>query len=282
MENLNITVIISTYNKIDWLEKVLWGFAVQTYQNLEVMIADDGSDDKTSALINEFRKTFPFTLRHIWHEDKGYRRQTILNEAILAAKGDYIIMTDGDCIPKKDFVETHAKLAKKNHFLSGGYCKLSLNLSESISKQEVQDGICFDFKWLNSKEKLGLSNTLKLKSGRKLSEILDKYTPTNATFNNCNSSGWRSDFIAINGYDERMQYGGPDRDFGERLENAGIRGLQIRHRALTLHLDHPRGYKNQESIDKNLAIRAFNKKNKIVETDYGMKQHKGEVRHIEK
>lgn len=282
MQNLSITVIISTYNKIDWLEKVLWGYALQTYQNLEVMIADDGSDDRTESLIKEFRKDFPFPLRHIWHPDKGYMRQTILNEAILAASGEYIIMTDGDCIPKKDFVEIHASLAAKGHFLSGGYCKLSLGLSEKISKNDVDNEICFDFKWLKSQEKLGLSNTLKLGSGEKLGKLLDKYTPTNATFNNCNSSGWRSDFITINGYDERMQYGGPDRDFGERLENAGISGVQIRHRALTLHLDHPRGYKNQESIDKNLAIRAFNKKNKIVETDYGMKQHQGEKRHVEK
>ncbi len=282
MENLSITVIISTYNKTDWLEKVLWGYALQTYKNLEVMIADDGSDDKTEALINDFRKTFPFPLRHIWHEDRGYMRQTILNEAILAAKGDYIIMTDGDCIPKNDFVEVHASLAKKGHFLSGGYCKLSLNLSKQISRKDVQDGTCFDFKWLKDKEKLGLSNTLKLASGEKMAKILDKFTPTNATFNNCNSSGWKSDFVLINGYDERMQYGGPDRDFGERLENAGVSGIQIRHRAITLHLDHPRGYKNQESIDKNLAIRAFNKKNKVIETDFGIRQHKGAVRHIER
>jgi glycosyltransferase involved in cell wall biosynthesis len=282
MDNLKVTVIISTYNKTDWLEKVLWGYALQTYKNLEVMIADDGSDDKTLALINEFRKNYPFPLRHIWHEDKGYMRQTILNEAILAAKGDYIIMTDGDCIPKKDFVETHTELAQKGHFLSGGYCKLSLNLSEKLSKEMIENGICFDFKWLRTQEKLGLSNTLKFGSGKKMSKILDKFTPTNPTFNNCNSSGWRSDFIAINGYDERMQYGGPDRDFGERLENAGISGLQIRHRAITLHLDHPRGYKNQASIDKNLAIRAFHKKNKIIETSYGIKQHEGVIRHTER
>ena len=282
MENLSISVIISTYNKTDWLEKVLWGYAHQTYKNLEVMVADDGSDEKTEALINEFRKDFPFPLRHIWHEDKGYMRQTILNEAILAASGDYIIMTDGDCIPKEDFVTTHASLAKKGHFLSGGYCKLSLGLSQNISKEDVDTGTCFDFKWLKSKEKLGLSNNLKLGTGHKMGKLLDKFTPTNATFNNCNSSGWKSDFITINGYDERMQYGGPDRDFGERLENAGISGIQIRHRALTLHLDHPRGYKNQESIDKNLAIRAFNKKNKVIETDFGIKQQQGEIRHKEK
>jgi len=282
MKNFKITVIISTYNKIDWLEKVLWGYALQTYKNLEVMIADDGSDEKTEALINEFRKDFLFPIRHIWHPDKGYMRQTILNEAILAASGDYIIMTDGDCIPKKDFVETHASLAKKGHFLSGGYCKLSLGLSRKISKVDVVKETCFDLKWLKSQEKLGLSNKLKLGSGKKLEKLLDKYTPTNATFNNCNSSGWKSDFITINGYDERMQYGGPDRDFGERLENSGVSGIQIRHRAITLHLDHPRGYKNKESIDKNLAIRAHNKKNKIIETDFGIKQNQGKTRHVEK
>jgi hypothetical protein len=76
--------------------------------------------------------------------------------------------------------------------------------------------------------------------------------------------------IAINGYDERMKYGGPDREFGERLENNGVKGLQIRHKAICLHLDHARGYKTPESLAANLAIRKDVKDNKIVWTPYGI------------
>jgi hypothetical protein len=59
----------------------------------------------------------------------------------------------------------------------------------------------------------------------------------------------------VNGFDERMQYGGQDRELGERLFNYGLKSKQIRYSAICLHLDHARGYKNQDSIDKNKEIR---------------------------
>ena len=87
---------------------------------------------------------------------------------------------------------------------------------------------------------------------------------------NCNSSAWKSDLISINGYDERMQYGGPDRELGERLFNKGIKSKQIRYKAICLHLDHARGYKTKESLDRNLAIRAEVKKDNKTWTEHGI------------
>jgi len=272
MKNVNVTVIVSTYNMIDWLEKVLWGYSIQTYKHFDILIADDGSGEETKSLIDRFKKDYPVNITHLWHEDKGYRRQELLNKAMVEANGDYIIMTDGDCIPREDFVEVHAKLAQEGKYLAGGYCKLGMELSKSISKEDILNKNCFKFKWLKSNEKLGLSNTLKIASSTSIENFLDKFTPTNTGFSNCNSSGWKKDFIMINGYDERMQYGGPDREFGERLVNGGIAGKQIRHKAIVLHLDHSRGYKNKESTDRNMAIREFNKKNKIVQTAFGIEK----------
>ena len=89
-----------------------------------------------------------------------------------------------------------------------------------------------------------------------LAPLLDKITPTKATWNNCNASGWKADLIAVNGFNEDMQYGGADRELGERLANYGVTGRQIRHQAIVLHLDHPRGYKTPATLEKNRAIRA--------------------------
>ncbi len=273
MKNINITVIISTYNAPKWLEKVLWGYSIQTYKNFDIIIADDGSDEDTKKLIEEFKKNFPFKIYHLWHEDKDYRRQKLLNKAIVKAKNEYIIMTDGDCIPKKDFVEVHAKYARKKKFLSGGYCKLSLKLSRLISKDDILNERCFDIKWLKSIDNnLGFSQSLKLGSSGTTEKLLDIITLTNPSFNNMNSSAWKKDFMAINGYDERMQYGGPDRELGERFENYGISALQIRHQAVCLHLDHPRGYKTQESLEKNLAIRKESKTKKVIKTPFGIEK----------
>lgn len=267
---MKISVIVSTYNAEEWLEKVLIGYSVQTYSGFELIIADDGSRTSTKELIEKYSENYPVPIRHLWHEDLGYRRQEILNVAIVEAANEYIIMTDGDCIPRKDFVEVHAKYAEKGRFLSGGYCKLSMKVSKLISAEDITTGTCFDVKWLKSKDKLGFSQTLKLSTDGVMATILDTVTPTTPSFNNCNSSAFKEDMIAINGYDERMKYGGPDREFGERLENNGIKGKQIRYQAIVLHLDHARGYKTPESLAANLAIRKEVKDNKIVWTPFGI------------
>lgn len=267
---MKISVIVSTYNAEKWLEKVLIGYGNQTFKDFELIVADDGSESATKDLIDVFKADYPVPIRHFWHEDKGYRRQEILNIAIVEAAHEYIIMTDGDCIPRKDFVEVHAKYAEKGRFLSGGYCKLNMAASEAISKDDILSGRCFRVGWLKKFGRIGFSQRLKLTSDSLLAGILDSVTPTNPSFNNCNSSGFREDMIAINGYDERMKYGGSDREFGERLENIGIKGLQIRHKAICLHLDHARGYKTPESLAANLAIRKEVKEKKLKWTDFGI------------
>ena len=206
----------------------------------------------------------------MWHEDLGYRRQIILNEAIVKAKNEYIVFTDGDCIPKNNFIELHAKYAEKGRFISGGYCKLDMPLSNLISIDSISNGECFDVKWLNKHGNIGSSQFRKLATGPRMSSFLDLITTSRASFTNCNSSAWKSDLLAINGYDERMLYGGPDRELGSRLENYKVYGKQVRHTVLCLHLDHPRGYKTKESLDRNLAIRASTKKENKVWTDYGI------------
>lgn len=274
---MKISVVVSTYNAEEWLEKVLIGYSVQTYNDFELIIADDGSKPSTKELIDRYAANYPVPVRHLWHEDIGYRRQEILNVAIIEAAHPYIIMTDGDCIPRKDFVAIHAKYAEKGKFLSGGYCKLSMKTSKAITKDDIVKGRCFDASWLKKIDKLGFSQTLKLTSGSLLATVLDTVTPTLPSFNNCNSSAFKEDMIAINGYDERMKYGGPDREFGERLENAGIMGKQIRHKAIVLHLDHARGYKTPESLAANLAIRKEVKAKKIKWTDFGIKKEEASL-----
>jgi glycosyltransferase involved in cell wall biosynthesis len=267
---MKVSVIISTYNSPDWLEKVLWGYTCQDYADFEIIIADDGSGNETHNLIQYFQKHTSLEVYHVWHEDKGYRRQTILNQAILTSHTEYLIFTDGDCIPRNDFISTHVAQAEKGYYLSGGYCKLSMDLSKRISKENILKRESFDLKWLRSMGSVGLSQSRKLNARGKWANFLDIVTTAKPTFNNCNSSAWKTDLLAVNGYDERMQYGGSDREIGERHRNYGIVGKQIRHRAIVLHLDHPRGYKTEESIEKNLKIRKKTKQLKVSWTPHGI------------
>ena len=149
--SLQMSVVLSTCNQLEWLEKVLWGYEAQDTKNFELIIADDGSRKETYDMLQRITPQLSFQVKHVWHEDKGFRKCDILNKGILAAQADYLLFSDGDCIPRKDFVSTHLCLRRKGRFLSGGYHKLSMDLSKDITKDDILSGRCFDLQWMRGK-----------------------------------------------------------------------------------------------------------------------------------
>ncbi|MDR1780891.1 MAG: glycosyltransferase family 2 protein [Tannerella sp.] len=268
--NLSVSVILSTYNQPDYLEKVLWGYEAQTDRRFEVIIADDGSDRNTRDRIEALRPQLSFPIKHVWQPDDGFRKCAILNKAIVEAAADYLLFSDGDCVPRHDFVAIHLKYREKRRFLSGGYFKLDGVISAALTKEDILAGICHSVKWLKSKGLMDSIKNNKLTSFGWKEWFLNIITTTRATWNGHNASGWRSDIIAANGFDERMRYGGEDREFGERLVNAGIRGKQIRYSAICLHLEHSRSYISDADLALNKQIRQETKQNHSVSTNYGI------------
>ena len=273
MKNRRISVIISTYNSPLWLEKVLWGYECQTYKDFEVIIADDGSGKIKEKLISRFKNSKTMDIIHVWHEDNGFQKCQILNKAIRKAPSDYLIFTDGDCIPRNDFIEQHVARAQKGFFLSGGAVRLPMETSKLIKQENIISGDAFNLSWLikHGLPKKYLKN-LKLISNSYITNLLNKLTPSSATWNGGNSSGWKEDLISVNGFDERMKYGGEDRELGERLFNKGLKSKQIRYSAICIHLDHQRSYKTNEALEINLAIRKNTKKKKVIKTPFGIKK----------
>ncbi|HPJ45060.1 MAG TPA: glycosyltransferase [Tenuifilaceae bacterium] len=268
-----ISVIITTYNQPEWLKKVLWGYQIQTYKNFEVVIADDGSGDETRNIIDWFKSNTTLNITHVWHPDDGFKKCTILNKAIIASNGDYLIFTDGDCIPRNDFIEVHVRKAKIGYFLSGGYLKLNKQVSDRIEFNDILAKNPFSVNWLLKNEQPFTYKFLKLTRFNFLKGFLNTFTTTKATWNGHNTSGWKADIVNVNGYNETMQYGGLDRELGERLMNNGIKGRQIRYSAICVHLDHPRPYKTRETMSKNWRIREDVKKNRITWTPNGIANH---------
>lgn len=267
---MKASVILSTYNSTEWLEKVLTGFLVQTETDFELIVADDGSSSETKELIDKIKISAPIQLVHVWQEDNGFQKSQILNKAIVAAKSDYLIFTDGDCIPRKDFVAVHLAKRAKGYFLSGGYFKLPLPVSKAITNQDIIQQNCFLIDWLQSKGLKTSFKSIKITSKGWLSEFMNCITPTKATWNGHNSSGWKSDILRVNGFNEDMQYGGLDRELGERLFNIGLKSKQVRYSAICVHLDHERTYMTNLSINKNLQIRKNTIQSRIVFTPNGI------------
>ncbi|MEM7206540.1 MAG: glycosyltransferase family 2 protein [Pseudomonadota bacterium] len=266
------SVIFTTYNHPKWLEKTLWGFSAQSYRDFEIIVADDGSGPQTREVVERLKTEIDLPIQHIWQQDDGFQKCRILNKAILASQGEYLIFTDGDCIPHPDFVKNHVELAEENTLLSGGYFKLPLDVSRNIGKSDILSGNCTRPSWLLKNGVPFTPKLAKLTSSRWFATLMDSLTTTRATWNGHSASTWKKHIIATNGFDERMQYGGQDREFGERLVNMGLKTRQVRYRCSCVHLDHGRGYARPESIARNRQIRRETRKNKVTRTDYGLSQ----------
>ncbi len=267
---MHVSAIITTYNQPDQLEKVIWGYAGQQGVTFELIIADDGSGPGTIAVIDRVATESGLDVLHVWHEDEGFRKTEILNRAILAARGDYVVFSDGDCIPRDDFLATHARLATPGCFLSGGYIKLPKQVSDTITVDDVRSGRAMDGARLRSLGWHPGKRALRMMRGKYLPALMDVVTPTRSTWNGHNSSTWRSALMLVNGFDLDMAYGGLDRALGERLVNAGIVGKQVRHRTPCLHLYHERPYVDHEKWKHNHEIRKRIRRNREIRAHNGI------------
>ena len=124
MSAVQASVIVSTYNQPDWLERVLLAYARQDTPGFELVIADDGSREDTRARIESLRPALPYALKHVWHPDDGFRKCVIMNRAIEAASADYLIFSDGECLPRADFIGVPLRARAPRRFSSGGDFKL--------------------------------------------------------------------------------------------------------------------------------------------------------------
>src|SRR5262249_48331128 len=144
---LTVSVIITTYNNPSALTLVLAGLSRQTQRPHEVLIADDGSGPPTQAVVEAWAPRLPYPVRHVWHPDGGFRKCAILNRAIAAASGDYLVFFDGDCVAPAHCLAAHTALAERGRYLSGGKVLLSARFSRALSEESVLRGDLERFGW---------------------------------------------------------------------------------------------------------------------------------------
>jgi len=270
---MRLSVLFSTYESPRWLEKTLWGLHEQTHDDFEIVVADDGSGETTAAVIERLRDEFAargVTVRHLWQPDEGFRKCRILNRAIVEATSKYLVFTDGDCVCRADFLAVHAARAERGHYLSGSYYKLSMAASRAIAREHVRTQACFDPRWLRANGMGEGVRRSKLVRDPTLARLLNRLTPVACNLKGSNASAWRDDLLRAGGFDERMQWGGLDRELGVRLSNAGIRARHVRYDAVCVHLDHARGYTDPRRVEANRRLRLDVRKRRVTRTEHGI------------
>jgi glycosyltransferase involved in cell wall biosynthesis len=248
---MRAAVVLTTYNQPEYLRLVLEGYARQERRPDRILVADDGSTGTTAEIIESAARETGLHILHIWHPDRGFRKTEILNHAIRLAEEEVLIFSDGDCIPRADFVAGHLSLTREESFVSGGYLKLSAATTQKVSLAAIASGDLFRYRWLRSQGWAPGHRALRLLTSTPLAHALDRLTPTKPTWNGHNASTLRRNLVAVNGFDLDMRYGGLDRVLGDRLLNSGIRGIQARHRLPVVHLDHGRPYRDLKILREN-------------------------------
>lgn len=252
---MQAAVIIATYNWPAALALALRGFARQTDRRFRVVVADDGSGPETRDTIARIRRETGLEIGHVWHPDLGFRKSEILNRAIVASPEPYLIFTDGDLIPRDDFVATHLRLAQPGHYLVGMTVRLPQVVSAAITPAAVDAGLATDLGWLVRQGFAPGRHRLRFGRNWWLNTLLDRTTPTPARWRGGNASAWRTDLLAVDGFDMEMGYGGQDAEIGDRLDNLGLRAVRVRFRAPTVHLWHERPWRDEEGFRQNTVHR---------------------------
>lgn len=221
MQNGLVSVIVTTYNWPAALKLVLLSLDRQSDRAFEVIVADDGSREDTRDMIDELSKDLGFPLQHVWQEDLGFRAARCRNQAVLAASGGYLVFLDGDCIVREDFVHQHRRLASRSKFVRGNRVKLARNYTEYLLGIGKIDE-------LHDARRL-LANRLRGNVGRllplarlPLGPVRDLRTRAWKGAKTCNLAMSRSDFEAVNGFNEAFEgWGHEDADLVIRLIRNG-------------------------------------------------------------
>ena len=248
-------LIVATYRNPRSLALCLASVARQAARPDSIAVADDGSGPETAAVVEAFAAKAPAPVRHVWHEDDGFRKNTILNRAIASSEADFLVFIDGDVLLRPDFLAHHLRLARPDRWSSGSLIRLDAAATAAVTEDLVASGRVFDPAWLRAHRAIDRFGTwLKTRPlPEPLLAALDRVTPVQKAWGGANSSAFRAALLAVNGFDETMRYGGEDKELGARLTNSGVRGQHLRYVASVVHLDHPRGYVDREVVRANKA-----------------------------
>ena len=256
-----LSLIVAVYNKPENLRFVLAACARQSFKDFEAIIADDGSGPSVKEVVGEAQKLYSFPIVHLWHEDKGWQKNVMLNNAIRASNSNDLVFTDGDCLPSKYFLLDHWNEREENKVLLGRRVETSERWSKALTLEKIQTG---EFERYGLKEWMDglLGDSLRVEDGLRMpNKTLRAILLRNARgMLGSNFSVAKKHLEAINGFDE--MYKGPgcgeDSDVQYRLSLIGVTGKSMRNLAIQYHIWHPRTKVMQECWDRFEMVKKTN------------------------
>ena len=239
-----ISLIISFYKRLDFLELIFQSLDKQSFKDFEVIVAEDNNDQQTIEFITNARLNHSYRILHVSQEDKGFRKNKILNEALKIASSETILFLDGDCIPHKNFIQYYRNNITRGNAYFGRRVMLgeayssNLLLRKEFRSLKILPMLFSDSK--NIEEGLYLPWYRKIKKGYR--GLLG-----------CNWGINKQDLVEVNGFDEDYVHAcvGEDNDIEWRLCLNGTHFNSLKHRAIVYHIYHTENYNNEASVVNN-------------------------------
>ncbi len=116
--NLELSVVLTTYQRPEHLERSLASLAHQQSMKgrFEVIVADDGSADRTHSIVREFSRSASFPVKLATHPHGGFRVALCRNDGVRASTAPYLLFSDSDCIFPADHLHQHLRRANQESF----------------------------------------------------------------------------------------------------------------------------------------------------------------------
>jgi glycosyltransferase involved in cell wall biosynthesis len=243
---MKLSVIITTYNRPDALGKVLDGLRAQTRLPDEVIAADDGSGPDTARVIEHFKDECPYSLLHVWQEDRGFRAAEIRNKAIRRSSGDYIVCLDGDCIPSRHFIGDHHRLAETGCFIQGKRILVGPTATPGFTHRDAD----------STARRVALA----FRGGIKNVHHLLRFPGFPARrsvrlkgIKSCNMAFYRRDLYAVNGFNQEfIGWGREDSELAVRLFRYGLKRKSHPFMAICYHLWHAESDRDRLPLNDEL------------------------------
>jgi glycosyltransferase involved in cell wall biosynthesis len=261
-EHTGCAVIVATFDQPAWLDLCLQAWNRQVAAPSQILVADDGSGPETAAVIARQGAV------HVRRErrDNRFGKCAAVNRAVERARElgfEYLVFTDGDCLPARDLLQRHLAEARPGRFVAGGVVRLSREASRSLRPEDVDRG-AYERDPRCDKRRYALPRL----AGHLLDAVCSRSTP----WKGGNSSAFLADLLKVNGYDERFGWGSEDKELGVRLGHAGVRGFSIRYSAPVFHLWHERPYVRVEEVAKNRVLLAETRRSHSSWTPVGLQR----------
>jgi len=271
---MKASVIISVYKDVEALKCILVGLGRQTMQNFEVIVTEDGDDPMVKEVFLEIADP---GLIHLTQEDKGFRKTRAVNRAIACARGAYLLFLDGDCVPHRTWLAEHLSCAKPGVVLAGRRMHLGPEFSSRLRRQpDYVEQLEVGHRSLNMLLALHADGARNLELIRPSPAFHSLYKRKMLNLIGCNFSGFRSDLLKVNGYNEDLPgIGGEDDDLHWRLVAAGLKVCNVKFRAIVYHLFHE---SRRTEVEVNMEISRRNQSLGAFYAARGVYQKEGHAR----